>query len=81
MSGYARGKVKTLTIRSPDTINNVNLLAEREKIPDEKDPNPHRVARKLLRESANAWLHYKELYEQLMSNITQIEKASKKKIA
>ena len=81
MNAYERGKVKTLTIRSADTINNVNKLAEREKLPDEKDPNPHRIARKLLRESANAWLYYKELYEQLMSNIAQIEKQSKKKTA
>lgn len=81
MSGYTRGKVKTLTVRSADTIKNVIELAEREKLPDENDPNPHRIARKLLRESANAWLYFRELYEQLMSNIAQIEKQSKKKTA
>ena len=81
MNAYERGKVKTLTIRSADTINNVNKLAEREKLPDELHPNPHRIARKLLREASNAWLHFRELYEQLMSNIAQIEKQSKKKTA
>jgi len=81
MSGRTRGHVKTLTIRSADSIENINKLAEREKLEDELNPNPHRIGRKLLRESANAWLHFRELYEQLMSNIAQIEKASNKKIA
>lgn len=76
-----RGKVKTLTIRSADSIENVNKLAVREKLEDEKHPNPHRIGRRLLRESANAWLNFRELYEQLMSNIAQIEKQSKKKTA
>lgn len=77
----ARGKVKTLTIRSADSIANINKLAEREKLEDEMHPNPHRIGRKLLRESANAWLYFRELYEQLMSNIAQIEKQSKEKTA
>ena len=79
---YRRGQVKNnLTIRSSDILENVNTLAEREKLPDELHPNPHRIARKLLREASNAWLHFRELYEQLMSNIAQIEKQSKKKTA
>ena len=81
MSVGTRGKVKTLTIRSTDSIVNINELAKREKLEDEKHPNPHRIGRKLLREAANAWLNFRELYEQLMSNIAQIEKQSKEKIA
>ena len=81
MSGRTRGKVKTLTIRSADSIANINKLAEREKLEDEKHPNPHRIGRRLLRESANAWLNFPELYEQLMSNISQMQEQSKKKTA
>ena len=81
MSVRQRGKIKTLTIRSADSINDINEIAKREKLPDEKDPNPHRIGRKLLRESANAWLHYPTLYEQLMSNIAEMDKERNKKIA
>lgn len=74
------GQIKTLTIRSADIIKNIDELAIIHKDPDEA-PNPHKMCRKLLRESANAWLNFRELYEQLMSNIAQIEKQSKKKTA
>jgi len=76
----ARGQVEqSLTIRNTDILNKVNKLAEREKHPDEAQPNPHRIARKLLREASNAWLLYPDLYEQLMNNISQIEKQNKRK--
>lgn len=80
----AKGSVKTIYISesiSPDIIKNVNKLAEREKLPDEQMPNPHRLARKLLRESSNACLNHPELYNQLMSTIAQIEQNVKEKIA
>jgi len=82
MAKYERGRVKkNLIIRSPDTIEKVNRLAVLHKLKDETKPNPTRIARKLLREASNAWLNFPELYEQLMSNIAQIEKSSKKKTA
>jgi hypothetical protein len=80
----AKGQVKTLYISesiSPDIIKNVNTLAEREKLDDEQTPNPHRIARKLLREASNAWLNHPELYNQLMTTIAQIEDKVKEKIA
>lgn len=80
----AKGKVTTLYITegiSPDIIKNVNELAGREKLEDERMANPHRIARKLLREGSNAWLHHPELYNQLMSTVAQLDEKVKQKIA
>ena len=74
------GEIKTLTIRSIDIIKSVNDLAKVHKDPDEA-PNPHRTARRILRESANAALHYPDLYEQLMDTVARLDNERKKKTA
>jgi len=74
------GEIKTLTIRSIDIIEKVNKLADKNRDPDEA-PNPHRTARRILRESANAALHYPDLYNQLMDTVTRLDNESKKKTA
>ena len=76
----SRGQIKTLTIRSIDIIKSINALAEVHKEPDEA-PNPHRTARRILRESSNAALHYPDLYNQLMDTVARLDNESKKKTA
>lgn len=74
------GQIKTLTIRSIDIIKSINELAEVHKDPDEA-PNPHRTARRILRECSNAALHYPDLYNQLMDTVARLDNESKKKTA
>lgn len=76
----SRGQIKTLTIRSSDIIKSVNDLAKVHKDPDE-EPNPHRTARRLLREGSNAALNHPDLYEQLMITVARLDKERKQKIA
>jgi len=80
----AKGVVTTIYIEkavSPDIIANINQLAGDHKDPDEQTPNPHKIARKLLREASNAWLNFPELYEQLMANIARMQEKVKAKTA
>lgn len=77
MSG---GQIKTLTIRSIDIIKSVNDLAVAYKDPDEA-PNPHRTARRILRECSNAALNHPDLYQQLMATVARLDQERKKKTA
>lgn len=79
MSGEQE-QIKTLTIRNADIIEKVNELAEVYKDLDEK-PNPHKTARRLLRESSNAALNHPDLYQQLMQTIARLDQERKKKTA
>ena len=79
MSGE-RESIKTLTIRNADIIEKIDKLAVIHRDPDES-PNPHKMCRKILREASNAFLHYKDLYVQLMDTIARLEEQSKEKIA
>lgn len=74
------GLIKTLTIRSIDIIKKVNSLAEVYKDPDEA-PNPHKIARRLLRECSNAALNHPDLYQQLMDTVARLDHDSNQKIA
>lgn len=74
------GQIKTLTIRSIDIIKSVKELAVVYKDSDEA-PNPHRTARRILRECLNAALHYPDLYNQLMDTVARLDNERKKKTA
>lgn len=77
MSG---GRIKTLTIRSVDIIESINNLAIEYRDPDEA-PNPHRTARRLLRECSNAALNHPDLYQQLMDTVARLDHERNQKIA
>lgn len=80
MTEPSREPIKTLTIRNADIIKKVNKLAEAYKDPDEA-PNPHKTARKLLRECSNAALNHPDLYQQLMQTVARLDQERNKNIA